>query len=315
MVDSETGARVNCNGSKLTVFRVELQPKVLAIGNNLQSRHVYGVNELVQYKQYPLIPILAWNTTSGGAFVESDDKPYYRCPLHPCQNPLSVRHGSFTYVPQLSILAPTGIVARNPYVVKYINVPDGHAGGLGLAQEFYVKPTHVSFSQIAVEEVPCESSELTGYFDKPMVRLLLNAWSHNTDAGAGEWFNVAEDGQVGKDSGFVDEATFKTEFFRMQPDGILTTNTAYGWLNGSMTWDNPFGWTYHHPPSNAVPAGVFATTQPDAKDVFVITASGDFSVSKLSNTAFRTLGGTCLLNGHSTTPVEESYEPDGDGNE
>ena len=101
----------------------------------------------------------------------------------------------------------------------------------------------------------------------------------------------------------------------MQPDGLLTTNTAYGWLNGSMTWDNPFGWTYRNPPSNAVPVGVFATTQPDAKSVFTITTNGDFSVSKLGNTALRTIGGNCFWNGNQVNPVEDYYEPEGNGDE
>ena len=46
-VDNETGSRVNCNGSKITVIRVVLSPRVYAIDNNLPNRHLFGVNELV----------------------------------------------------------------------------------------------------------------------------------------------------------------------------------------------------------------------------------------------------------------------------
>ncbi|MBR4653890.1 MAG: hypothetical protein IKO72_11085 [Kiritimatiellae bacterium] len=99
-------------------------------------------------------------------------------------------------------------------------------------------------------------------------------------------------------------------FMRQGCDGIrieepcASTNTAYGWLHGVMTWDIPFGWAGLTPPDCMQPLGVFATSQPDAKSIFTITTNGNFSVSKLGNTAIRARDGRCFLNGSLTTPEE-----------
>ena len=310
-VDTETGSRVNCNESKMTVIRVGLAPYAYAINNNLPSRHVFGVNELVEYTHEPSSLNVVWDVSGGGTLYEFEGDMYYRCPLSVAQNPLIVRYDSVAYEPQLSILAPTGIVAQNAHVLKYINVPDGHAGGLGLVQEFHVKPREVSFSRIAVEEVPCNSSSLNGYFNFPSISNGLTAISHTTVAGAGRWFKVDLHGRVGGATQMVDTASIKTELSPMLPNGTLSPYVADGWLNGSMTWDNPFGWTDFDPSAGAPPAGVFAT---GVQDIFSITADGDFSVLKLENTALRTVDGNCFLNGSQVTPEEEYYVPSNSGN-
>jgi hypothetical protein len=310
-VDTETGSRVNCNESKMTVIRVELSPYTHAIDNNLPNRHLFGVNELVQYAHEPSSLNVTWDMSRGGSLFVDDEYVYYRCPLYVMQNPLVVGYDSVVYEPQISILAPTGIVARNPSVTKYINVPDGHAGGLGLVQEFHVKPGEVSFSRIAVEEVPCDSSQPTGYFGSPSISTVLVARSHTTAAGAGRWFDVDRLGRVGGATQMVDTAAIETELPPMLPNGTLSPYVADGWLNGSMTWDNPFGWTGLGPSAGASPVGVFAT---GVKDIYSITVDGDVSVFKLGNTALRTVDGNCFLNGSQVTPEEVYYVPSSNGN-
>ena len=110
----------------------------------------------------------------------------------------------------------------------------------------------------------------------------------------------------------VDTASISTELPPMLPDGRLSPHVVDGWQNGSMTWDNPFGWTESDPPAGALSTGVFATW---VKAVYSITADGDFSVSKLGNTALRTVDGNCFLNGSQVTPEEEYHVPDNNGNQ
>ena len=74
-----------------------------------------------------------------------------------------------------------------------------------------------------------------------------------------------------------------------------------------------FGWTAFRPTANAPHVGVFPTSQPYV-DIFTITETGSASVFKLGNTALRTLDGGCFLNGQATTPEEEYYVPDNNGN-
>ena len=311
-VDTETGGRINCNGSKLTVIRVELSPYNYAIDNNLPNRHLFGVNELVEYSHEPLSLNVVWDISRGGSLLVDDEDLYYRCPLYVMQNPLLVGYESVVYEPQISILAPTGIVARNPHVKKYINVPNGHAGGLGLVQEFHVRPGEVSFSRIAVEEVPCDSSHLTGYFSSPSISTTLTARSHTTAAGAGAWFNVDRFGRVGGATQMVDTAAISMELPPMLPNGTLSPYVVDGWQSGSMTWDNPFGWNGLNPVDGSSPVGVFAT---GVKDIYSITVDGGFSVFKLENTALRTVDGNCFLNGNQVTPEEEYYVPSNSGNQ
>ena len=110
----------------------------------------------------------------------------------------------------------------------------------------------------------------------------------------------------------VDTASIKTELPPMLPDGTLSPHVVDGWQSGSMVWANPFGWTDSDPPAGTSPTGVFAT---NVTDVYSITTTGDSSVSKLGNTALRTVDGNCFINGSQVTPEEEYYVPGNYGNQ
>lgn len=78
---------------------------------------------------------------------------------------------------------------------------------------------------------------------------------------------------------------------RVRPDGTETDDPQYGWLGGEMTWKIPFGWQMRSIewPSAAPPLGSFAE---DSRQVFTLTAGGDFKISKLGNEAERKIDGT-----------------------
>ena len=75
--------------------------------------------------------------------------------------------------------------------VVYSNVVHiGEAGGIGMELYQYVTPMDVSFSEIAVQEVPCFTYEVEGYFTNSYFN---GAFAHTGGwwgAGAGRWSNV-----------------------------------------------------------------------------------------------------------------------------
>ena len=81
---------------------------------------------------------------------------------------------------------------------------------------------------------------------------------------------------------------------RMMPDGTVTTNTAYGWLGGSLTWKVPFGWGGKPAASDSDPIGVFAE---DVRQVFTITPQGDLKIEKLGHSAERKIDGRIFVGG------------------
>ena len=121
----------------------------------------------------------------------------------------------------------------------------------------YVTPLDVSFSEIAVEEVPCLIYEASGYFRSPYYN---GAFGHTTQAGAGTWMNVltAENQINGHDrAAYVEKIPWLT------PDGTETTNAAYAWTAGTVYINNPFGWnakgTTNGPPHKSFGEDIRAT--------------------------------------------------------
>lgn len=302
IIDSVTGDIYNCPESRLTVFKIRLSAYVDPQDFVSRTRHCYGVNEKVMYEQWPAVPLL------NSELELKDGNLFYHCPLNPCNNPLIVSYQGITYVPLLSVIAPTYVMAKNPEVRKYSNVTDGNAGGVGLIQELHVLPDYVTFSQIAVEEVPCYSSTFSGYFNLSAIKARLRYWSHVREAGAGNWYNVNAVGRIGGDELILDTAALINELPRVLPNGAVTTNTAYGWRKGVMEWDIPFGWNHRDPFVTADPVGVFAT---DVKHIFSMSSTGSLSISKLGNTVRRDLNGNCYLNDVlKPNPEEEYYQGD-----
>ena len=156
------------SSNSLTVVRVELRPYVTAPRNDARTRHTYGVYELVQYLQEPAMPLIIWNPVGGGTNEVVTGRTYYRCPLYGCENPLRAEVGLVRYSPRIEVKEPQGIESMATEYVVYSNqVHKGEAGGIGMRLYMYVTPLEVSFSEIAIEEVPCFTGETHGYFKNP----------------------------------------------------------------------------------------------------------------------------------------------------
>ena len=266
--------------SRLTAVRILFVPVVHPPKEGTIGRHKYGVCELVEHHQFPSAPAVTWNPVGGGSnTVNSSGQPCFSFPLYGCENPLRVELGSVSYVPRLSCIEPSGIVSGKVELCTY-GLPPGKAGGIGLLQEFYVTPFTVSFSRIAIEEVPCDRGTVEGYF---LYGVPSNRWTHTRAAGAGRWHNVSVHNRVGEDHDVLDEACLGGELFPITPDGTLTNDYSYGWMDGTMVWQVPFGWNALDTEGETEPFKTFGSLTQE----FYIDDSGCSGVRKFGNQALR----------------------------
>ena len=304
VVESDTANDVTVSGSlvpngpwetiqadaQITVARILLTPEVPPPKEATNGRHTYGVCEFVRRFQFPSTPAVTWNPVGGGSnAVSRTGHLCYQFPLNACQNPLHVELGDAFYVPRLSCIAPSGIVAREVELCTY-GLPAGKAGGIGLRQAFYVTPFTVSFSEIAIEEVPCDEGSANGYF-----RYVVDpdGWSHTRLAGAGKWLDVDTDNRASSTNRVVDEAAIYEELPPITPDGVVTNDYSYGWMDGLMIWQIPFGWHARGTSGETAQAGNIAGTTQE----FYIDRWGHTAIRKFNNQATRRIDDRRFFNG------------------
>ncbi|MBR4170191.1 MAG: hypothetical protein IKR48_00910, partial [Kiritimatiellae bacterium] len=298
-VENGTGCRFTSNGSKLTVFRVELQPKVDPPDLDYASpnRHTYGVCELVDRIQVPSQPVITWDLIGGGAVVYDEEfgRFYYRCPLNGCQNPLRAGYCGVTYIPSINVLEPNSIIAELRYgmtmasVFTTNTVTVGMAGGIGVKLKLYVTPLRVSFSGIAVQEVVSFTYEAEGYFLNPYFN---GAFAHTGGiggAGAGRWGDVQDDNFYA-----FDTAAYADRIPWLTPDGHVTNDVAFAWTSGYVRIDNPFGWNLKGTSGTNSPFKRFGE---EIQDEFILFTDGTVGARKLNKQATRTTNGVIRLNG------------------
>ena len=276
--------------AQTSVVRVEIEREHDAPQNACLNRHEYGIGEFMRVCQYPFSP---------SVIVSANDAKVLSASLHRVEwgvsnveHTLSLSLNGVEYEPLVTIQKPTGIEGYDAQT-KTNGLPVGVAGGLLLVQRYKVLPLTVNFEGIKIEEVPCyDAIPPTGYF----IYAPTNEFprTHSSAAGAGKLWMSIESGNCVKSS-IRDKAGFEHEIYRMMPNGTTTTNTAYGWLGGSLIWKVPFGWVESGASSSSQPIGRFAE---DTRQITSITATGDFKVEKLGHTAIRQISGTVTLDGN-----------------
>ena len=289
-IEADTGAIIG-NNSQLSVVRVELSPRVVAPKNHEPNRHSYGVCELVRHLQTPSTPVVTWNPTGGGSNEMYAGSQHYRCPLDGCENPLRAEIGTIHYTPLVDVQEPFGVESTAERPIVYSNaVHKGEAGGIGMKLYLYITPLEVSFSEIAVEEVPSLTYEAEGYF----TNLYFNgAFAHTGGqwgAGAGRWADVDRNNQFGE----YDEAAYNDKIPWLTPNGTPTTNAAYAWTDGCVYIDNPFGWHVKGTGGNTPPYKVFGE---NIRDTIMLDEHGRVGVWKLNNWVIRTTNDVVSLFG------------------
>ena len=287
-VENGTGETISSSNS-LSVVRVEFKPVVDPPQDGTLGRHKYGVCELVEHHQFPSAPVVTWNPVGGGSnTVSKSNQPCYNFPLYACEKPLRVELGDAFYEPLLSCVEPSGIVSGKVDLCTY-GLPAGKAGGIGLMQDMYVTPFTVSFSEISVEEVPCDQGSVEGYF---RYTTPTNLWSHTRAAGAGKWRNVDVHNRVGGESFVRDEAALDEEQLPITADGMLTNDYSCGWMDGLMVWQVPFGWNVRDTNGETEPFKNFGTVTQE----FYIDRWGQATVQKFGSRATRLLNDRRFLN-------------------
>ena len=157
------------------------------------------------------------------------------------------------------------------------NFPSNVAGHVGMLMDQYVSPFTVSFTETAIEEVPCETGFHSGYYADSS---WSNRWSHTYDNGAGKWVRVNAGNYIVRD---------RPSCGACPPP----------WSQGTLIWDIPFGWhslggNNMAPTMGTTPNGQFAT---DTKSTTVITASGMVFVMKLGHWVSRDIYNEVVLDG------------------
>ena len=219
-VENETGNRINCAASQLTVFKVELRPKHEAPDNSSQNRHSYGIGESITLNYAPTAATLdidapGWDVSNAVPIV-------LVCPLSPQSNQLQLEYAGVSYVPNVAIMAPTDIACT---AVGFL--PAMPVIGIGMALELRVRPMTVSFEGLSMQEEaadrnrPMDWGSRWGYFNNTN---FIERWGHYTEWGAGVWRDVTQ----GNRWGVYDSSRM---FDWPQP-----------WDEGSMSWRIPVCW-------------------------------------------------------------------------
>ena len=284
--DAVTGEAIT-TAAVQTIVRVALGPRVEAPRNDTPQRHSYGVCELVRYYQEPSAPCVVWNPVGGGSNEVYAGSDHYRCPLDGCLNPLRAEIGTSHYTPKVIVIEPNGMLSKATKSFIYSNeVHIGEAGGVGMKLHLYVTPLEVSFTEIAVEEVPCLNYEVNGYFENPYFN---GMFGHTAQAGAGRWYDVRDDNRFAD----YDEAAYHDKIPWLTPDGKVTTNAACAWTDGTLYIDNPFGWNVKGT-TNGAPHKCFGE---DVRATFMLDENGRVGVFKLDNRVDRQTNGVVRLFG------------------
>jgi hypothetical protein len=284
--ENETG-EVLATEDRLTVVRVDFIPQWQAYENSCMRRHKVGVREKIGYECIPNLHAVEWINTGNGRFADAE----YICSLDSEENPIKVRYKDVDYMPLISVVAPNGIEAASVKHALY-EVPTNCAGGIGMIFELRVKPFDVCFSGVAVEEVPCDIGIREGYFAYPM---FANLQSHTFNNGAGRWSWVKANNILVN----VDEAAIESSIPRITPDGILTNDTSFGWIDGRIVWNIPMGWGEKNSVIGDNPYKKFAE---DTKAEMRIFSSGQSGVRKFQHQVTRYIDGRIFLDMREVIP-------------
>ena len=268
--------------AKTTVVKLTLEPWEAKSG--FENRHVVGVNEVVRCASEP--EVVEWSENGGGMLVGVLGYTNYKCPLVDDGSVLSCFVGGSRYYFNLTFVEPSLVVARSPVAVDF-GIPENHAGGAGMNLQIYVLPETVSFSGIAMEEIPSSSGTHQGYFSNIY---FANVWYHTVAMGAGRWTNVHPDNFCGEDRAWMGD-----ELPREMPNGAMTFDMSEGaWHAGEMVWDISWGWADVNKEVGDLPTKAMSFS---CNQTFAIDEKGTLTVSKLQKMVSRGTNNVIQING------------------
>ena len=266
-----------------TVVEVKVAPMVEAPENNMQGRHKVGVREIVSCQQFPSLPQVEWDADYGYYYNEGTSV-YFCSPLYAATFALKARLGDVVCPCPLTIVEPQGIEARNMSSIEYGMHP-GVAGYVGMQFTLHVTPLDVSFTEIAVEEVPCNQGTHIGYFAQPA---FSNMWYHTRENGAGNWDRVKFGNRYNNDRAVCQYEIPKSYLIGLNGELIL------GWYEGYLSWNVPFGWNEKTTSGTTSEYRQFAT---DTMQEVLLDAYGTVTITKFDSWISRATNDVIMLYG------------------
>ena len=158
----------------MTAVRVRITPQIEAPQNNNIGRHKFGVREYFWIKKMPNVGLQI--NVEGGVFAMSgSDYQVWQCPLYGATNFVTVECADEIYKPDIVSISPQYVKLHD---VSYSTpgAMTNQAGCISLNSRMFIYPMDVSFSQIAVQEAPCERGSHTGYFNNNQLSAI---WCHS----------------------------------------------------------------------------------------------------------------------------------------
>ena len=171
--------------AKLTVVRIEFEP-ITTLGS--VNRHFVGVREEGIIRWHPGTMKMSFTPPDDGYLSTHSGYALHQAPLERSESGISTRCNDVDFILDVSVVEPTEIVACGRPTQNTFGLGHNVAGGIGMGLQLYVMPTNVAFSGIAVQEVPTDYRDPTGYFANPYFDTV---WSHTVERHAGEWHNIA----------------------------------------------------------------------------------------------------------------------------
>ena len=254
--------------AKLTVVQLEFEP-VTTLGS--VNRHFVGIREESIIRWTPGTMKMSFTPPDDGYLSTHSGYALYQAPLERSESGISIRCNDTGFILDVSVVEPAEVIACGRPIQNTFGLGHNVAGGIGMGLELYVMPTNVAFSGIAVQEVPTDYRDPRGYFANPYFG---NVWSHTVERHAGEWHNIAV-----LNFFMADNADMGEMLPRMKPDGTITDDLRYGWMNGTMNWKIPVGWNERNSAKGETVVKSFQTYWQQ----FAINAQGTLRIAKLGN--------------------------------
>ena len=162
---------------KLTCVKLELVAQYTAAQNASQSRHTYGVGELVKFRVTPVVSgeilrvikadagddATPYDTFGGDLEIVPSAENVYRCPATGTSPDVTLSYKGVEYSPSMAVIEPQLVVTRE--TTGSGTFWPGDVGMGILTTRNYIGPFTVSFQGVKVVEIPCTNAiPPIGYF-------------------------------------------------------------------------------------------------------------------------------------------------------
>ena len=264
--ENVSGATPSSSQTKLTSV------KVLVVSTNFSLdpypyRHIRGIGETFFCELEPSAYGMSIQAQNGAVCIANyDNQSNILCPYNTASKIVKIQTSDATYEPDIRVLVPTDIEARNPRMLPS-SVPVNSPGGAGFQMDLHILPDTVSFQALEfwerASETP-ESSTIEGYFTNVAFSAV---WYHNANMLAGVWHKISDDNYW-----FTDAAQMDDELITPVCPGILVWHIPVDW----RVYNNP---TILHGNFKLVDQG------------FEMSANGRLTVSKYGHWAARDMNG------------------------